>query len=315
MKNPFRKAPMQQFEITIASLTKRGEQLAAKRIIAKSALDTATVTRQQALLSGDLEDQRALDKVQAAVDAATSALAGIDDALAALIRQKAEAERQLAAERERIMRAAAAEKLAKQVAAIEAVLPGYLEHSRLLSNALSEIAHSHVESSQIAGYVQNTSGQIEVASNFALAELKTMPDAIRHGRLPIPGEPIPLRAEVATETEPTMTVFMLRSAHHRDGDGRKRFAGQWEDATMLVATAQRALDRAIAVPLTDPRRAHLRGMRGGDFDPKAADVIDLDAVNDPVRATTGDPALNEANFKVIDRSAEARTIQIELSRT
>ncbi|MBR0792160.1 hypothetical protein JQ631_24005 [Bradyrhizobium manausense] len=315
MKNPFRKSQMQQLEATIASFAKRLEQLTIKRAIAKNALDTATVTRQKALLSGDLEDQRALDKVQAAVDTGSSALAGIDDALAALIRQKAEAERQLAAERDHIMRAAAAGKLAEQVGAIEAALPAYLEHSRVLSNALSEIAHSHVESSQMAGYVQNTSGQIEVAANFALAELKAMPDAIRHGRLPIPGEPVALRADATTETEPTTTVFMLRSAHHRDGDGRKRFAGQWEDAVMLVATAQRALDRGIAVPLTDPRRVRLRGMRGGDFDPKAADVVDLDAGDDLVGAATGAPAIGAANFAVTDCRAEAHSIQIEVSRT
>jgi hypothetical protein len=34
MKNPFRKAPMHQLETTVASLTKRGEQLAAKRVTA-----------------------------------------------------------------------------------------------------------------------------------------------------------------------------------------------------------------------------------------------------------------------------------------
>jgi hypothetical protein len=54
---------MQQFETTIASLTKRGEQLATKRATAKDALDAAIKTRQQALLSGDLDDQPALDKM------------------------------------------------------------------------------------------------------------------------------------------------------------------------------------------------------------------------------------------------------------
>jgi hypothetical protein len=38
--------------------------------------------------------------------------------------------------------------------------------------------------------------------------------------------------------------FMLCSAHCRDHDGRKRFAGQWEDAIMPVATAQCALRHA-----------------------------------------------------------------------
>src|SRR5258705_12517721 len=130
MMTLFRKTPMQQLEATIASLTKRGQQLSAKRVTAQDTLDAAIKTRQHAFVSGDLNDQRALDKAQLAVVAATSDLSGIDDALAILAHQKAEAERHLAAERERIKRAAAADKLTKQIAAIEAALPGYLEQSR-----------------------------------------------------------------------------------------------------------------------------------------------------------------------------------------
>lgn len=306
---------MQQLEPTIVSLTKRGEQLAAKRVTAQDALDEAIKTRQQALLSGDLDDQRALDKMQAAVVAATSDLAGIDDALAILAQHKAEAESQLAAERQRVERAAAADKLDKWVAAIEAALPGYLEQSRVLADALSKIGHWHFESGQMAGFLQNTMGQIEIAANFALAELKALPEAIRQGRQTIPRE-LALKPVPVPEPPPTMTIFMLRSAHYRDHDGRKRFAGQWEDATMPLATAQRALDKGIAAAVTDPRRPRLRGTRGGDFNPKASDVVDLDAVEEPkgVPHIEPDPVLRQANFTVIDRSAEARTIQIEVPR-
>jgi hypothetical protein len=41
MKNPFRKAPLQQLETTNASLAKRGEQLVAKRVSAQEALNKA----------------------------------------------------------------------------------------------------------------------------------------------------------------------------------------------------------------------------------------------------------------------------------
>jgi hypothetical protein len=317
MKNPFRKIPMQQFETTIASLTKRGEQLVAKRVTAQDALDKAIKTRQQALLSGDLDDQRALDKMQAAVVAATSDLTGIDDALAVLAQHKAEAKSQLVAERECIERAAAADKLDKQVAAIEAALPGYLEQSRALADALSKIGDWHFESGQMAGFVQNTMGQLEIAANFSLAELKAMPDAIRQRRQAIPREPALMPVPAPEPPAPTMTVFMLGSARYRDHFGRKRFGGQWEDATMPVATAQRALRQGIAVPVTDPRRAQLRGGRGGDFNPDAPDVVDLDAVETAkdVLHVKSDPALREANFIVLDRSAEARTIQIDVSPT
>jgi hypothetical protein len=308
---------MQQFETTIASLMKRGQQLAAKRVTAQDVLDEAIKTRQQALLSGDLDDQPALDKMQAAVVAATSDLTGIDDALAVLAQHKAEAEVQLAGENDRVERAVAADKLDKQVAAIEAALPGYLERSRALADALSKIGDWHFESGQMAGFVQNTMGQLEIAANFALAELKVMPRAIRQGQQAIPREPALTPVPEPEPPAPTMTMFMLGSARYRDHDGRKRFAGQWEDATMPAATAQRALRQGVAVPVTDPRRTQLRGARGGDFNPDAPDVVDLDAVETAkdVLHVKSDPALREANFIVLDRSAEARSIQIEVPRT
>lgn len=317
MKNPFRKTPMQELELeaTIASLTKRGEQLAIKRAAAQVALDKTIKARQHALLSGDLDDQRALDNLQSLVDTAASTLTGIDDALAVLAQDKADAECQLAAERERIKRADAADKLHKQVTAIEAALPIYLEKSRDLADALSATGHWHFETSQMASFVQNAMSQIEIAANFALADLKAMPDAIRCGQQAMPVEPLTMPTAEPAAEPPVMTIFLLRSARFRDQDGRKRFAGQWTDATMPVATAQRALDKGIAVPTTDPRRAQLRGARGGDFTPDAPDVVDLDAAEASKAALHHvDPVLRSANFTIIDRSAEERTIEINATR-
>jgi hypothetical protein len=182
-KNPFRKTPMQQLE-TQHRLAREARRAARRQARHGDALDEAIKTRQQALLSGDLDNQRALNKLQG------SALARIDDALAMLEQQKAEAESQLAAERERIERAAAADKLGKQVAAIEAALRNYLEQSRALADALSEVSYFHFEAGQMASFVQNGLGQIEIAANFTLAELKAMPDAIRQGRQAISREPV-----------------------------------------------------------------------------------------------------------------------------
>lgn len=314
MRNPFRKTPMQTLETTIASLTKRSEQLGAKRVTAQDVLDKAITARQQALLSGDLDDQHALDKLQGHVNTAAATLAALDDALIVLGHDKTEAERQLASERDRIERNAAADKLAKQVSAIEAALPGYLDQSRILSDALSEIAHWHFESGQMAGFVMNTTGQLEVAANFALAELKPKSEAIRQGRHAIPGEPAPVRVASVEATPETQTVFMLRSANYRDHEGHKRFAPQWEDVTLPLAAAHRALDNGIAAALTDPRRAQLRGMRGGDFNPRAPDVIDLDAIEEQ-KPVAHVPVSRAANFTVTDRSGENRTILIDVPRT
>ncbi|MGY4365258.1 hypothetical protein ACVW1A_001323 [Bradyrhizobium sp. LB1.3] len=299
---------MHNLETTVA-LTTRGEQLVAKRETAQLALDKAIKARQHALLSGDLDDQRALNNLQGLVDAAASALTGIDDALTVLARDKAEAEHQIKAEREHVRRSAAADKLHKQVAAIEAVLPIYLQTSRDLADALSDIGW-HFETGQVAGFIQSTMGQIEVAANFALAELKSMQNAIRGGQQPVPQDPSSMPAAEPVPEPLVMTVFMLRSGKFLDQDGRKRFAGQFEDATMPVPTAQRAFRKGIAVPTTDPRRAQLRGSRGGDFSPSAPDVIDLDAVTQ----VETDPVLRAGGFTVIDRSAEARTVEINVRR-
>jgi hypothetical protein len=82
---------------------------------------------------------------------------------------------------------------------------------------------------------------------------------------------------------------------------------------MPVEAAQRALRCGVAVPVTDPRRAKLKGTRGGfAVDPRAPDIVDLDGENETAPshiapAIASDPAVN---FTVLDRSSETRTIKI-----
>lgn len=302
---------MQKLETNLASLTMRGDQLAAKRLSAQSTFDTAFKSRQDALLSGDLDDQRTLAKLQSAVDTAASTLVGIDDALATLAQQKSEAERQVAAERERVARAKASEEVLAAINDVEGRITKMLSGNRELGSALMTLEHLSFEAGQLGRYLTKASEDAEMALAVVLPEVQRQSRAIRDGHAPIPLRPTAPEAIAAPEPPPpTMTVFMLRSARYRDHDHRKRFAGQWEDATMPVATAQRALGKGIAVPLTDPRRATHRGMRGGDFTPQASDVVDLDAM--PQVET--DPVLRATNFTVIDRSAETRTGEITVTR-
>ena len=196
-------------------------------------------------------------------------------------------------------------------------MPDYLEAARRLAGALEAI-HFHYEANEMARFVGNTTAQVEVAAGFTLAELRAMAASILDGAAPIPSpKPKPQPVAIIEPAPPTQTVFMLRSAKYRDHDGRARFAGQWEDATVPVATAQRALDKGIAVAVTDPRRAQLRGARGGDFNPHAPDVVDLDAVEEEFKGTPliePDPVLRQANFTPVDRSGETRTLMIEVPR-
>jgi hypothetical protein len=96
---------------------------------------------------------------------------------------------------------------------------------------------------------------------------------------------------------------MIKSAKYRGANGTC-YCGQYEDATMPPEIAQKALRCGAAVSITDDRRRHLRGARGGDFNFSAPDVVDLDAVDDASGARyagPNDPVPASANFRLIDR--------------
>jgi hypothetical protein len=311
----FRKrSPMEKLQKFLAELRSRAAALSAKRTAAETALGEATAARERHMLEGDLADDQTAEKLQVKVDSCTSRLAGLDAALAALQVQIADIEQKLADERAAVERAKAAEKLENDLDEIERALPDYLAAARRFADVL-ELVFFHYESTEMARFVSNGMAQVEIASACSIQELRGMVTAIRDGSAPIPApKPAPGPVPVIEPPPPTQTVFMLRSANYRDETGRKRFAGQFEDAIMPVPTAQRALRHGMAVSVADPRRAQLRGSRGSDYRPLAPDVVDLDAIEEPKGAPylgvhIADPALREANFTVIDRGP-ARALKV-----
>ncbi|MCK1495043.1 hypothetical protein IVB14_32725 [Bradyrhizobium sp. 180] len=292
---------MEKLEHELVGLRARAAALQSRHKAAEAASVDAEAKLQQHLLEADLDaDEKARNKLEATVAACALTRDNFAKAIADNI----------TAERAAVERKAASDKLARDLDAVERALPDHLSAAQRLVDALEKL-HFHFESGAMARFVSNTTTQVEVAAGFALAELRGMAGPIREGAAPIPAaKPADTPIAAAEPAPPTQTVFMLKSAKFREHDGRSHFAGQWEDATMPVATAQRALGMGIAVPVTDPRRAQLRGTRGGDFSPQAPDVVDLDAM--PQVET--DPVMRAANFTVIDRSAEARTGQISVRR-
>src|ERR1700691_3863920 len=91
--------PMQKIETELAALNARSMLLTGKRATAQSTFDSAVEARQKALLTGDLDDTKATLTLQAKVDTATSALAGLDGAIMAQAKLVADAEAKLAVER------------------------------------------------------------------------------------------------------------------------------------------------------------------------------------------------------------------------
>ncbi|WP_161534627.1 hypothetical protein [Bradyrhizobium sp. LCT2] len=305
---------MEKLEAELASLRTRAETLNSRHAAADAEFIDAKSKLQRHHLEADLNtDDKARTKLEATVAACAMTRDGYADALAEVQTKVADAEQKLAAERSAVERKAASETLARNLDAVERALPDYLAAGKRFADALEKL-HFHHESGAMARFIGNTASQVEVAAGFALVELRGMVDAIHDGVAPIPAKPVSASVPVPEPSPPVQTVFMMKSAKYRDHDGRSRFAGQWEDATMPVTAAQRALRLGVAVPVTDPRRAQLRGSRGGDFNPRAPDVIDLDAVEEPKSLPHINPVVREASFTPLP-TAEPRTILINVPRS
>ncbi len=119
-------------------------------------------------------------------------------------------------------------------------------------------------------------GLLDFPWNRNLSKSKAMPGLVREGRQDIPPEKRPAPVVKVEPPPATQMIFMVRSARYLDHEGKKRFAGQYEDAILPVATAQKAMRLGIAVTTADPIRATHRGARGNDYRADGIDVVDID---------------------------------------
>jgi hypothetical protein len=198
---------MPKIEDQIAQLTNRGEQLASMRIKAQGTLDDAIAAQRDRLVSGDIDDQRGLDKLRDAVVSAKTDLSSIEDALAGLARQKSEAEANLAAERERADRIRASGEIDTATDGIESRVGPTLSVLRELGDALLAIDHLSYEAGQLGRYLLGASGEAELALAFVLPELRRLAQAVKDGNAAIPlrpQAPEPIAAEPAPASKITM---------------------------------------------------------------------------------------------------------------
>ncbi len=113
----------------------------------------------------------------------------------------------------------------------------------------------------MASFILNGIGQVELAANFTLAELKTIPDAIREGRQAIPRhEPEPEPVAPVEPASPTQVVFLMRSVKFRDCADKTVFGLQYRDCEMPVKSAQYALRCKVKMPVTDPATSRSEGL-------------------------------------------------------
>jgi hypothetical protein len=175
-----------KLEAELSTLTARAKLLTNKRTTAQGMLDAALEARQKMLLTGDIEDTSATQACQAKIDTATSALAGFDAAIAALVDSVAVAEAKIAAEQLAADRKRASEQLALQTDLLEKQLGPWLALTRDLAASAALVGTVHFEADQIGGYLRNAASEIETAIHVSVNNLRGSVAAILAGHQPIP---------------------------------------------------------------------------------------------------------------------------------
>jgi len=184
--------------------------------------------RQRFLLEADIEDVKTGAKLQAAVDTASSALIGFDNAIAVLTNSIAEVDGKLAIEKQIADRKEASEKLAAQILLVDEMLPAWLQISRNLAAALEAI-HWRFESVQMGAFVRNCASEVQNAASLTSDDLHAAVVNIRDGHQEIPREP-EVFVPPPVEPKPALVqVFTLHAVKWTDHNGVLRQSAKWHD--------------------------------------------------------------------------------------
>jgi hypothetical protein len=188
--------------------------------------------------------------------------------------------------------------LSAQITLIDRLLPKWLSASRELADALQVVAWRY-ETASMGVYISSIASEVETAAALTDADLRASIANVLAGHLDIAlarppiadAEPL-LPEPVAEKLTQVFSLNALAWTH----DGVLRRCSKWVDVELPAACAERALRHAKAVPMSDPRRAELRGHGGGHPDPSWC--FDLDREPSVVLPASDDPA---EMFTRIDR--------------
>jgi hypothetical protein len=233
---------MKKLEIDIAKLTARRALLDSKRDTARSTLDDAVAAQQKFLLEGDINDVQFAKKVQAAIDNASSELAGFDGAIATLAASISESERALAAELKTIASEADAKALASIIAKIDSKVVPWVGMTRSIVSDLESLNNVNCTSDPLAAFLRHISDQIEMGLRSTLNELALSVPQVAAGTMKIKlgAQPTaPARKVVAPP--PTTKAFATKNVCWTDGEGKLQSAGKYNTVNLPPTTAARAL--------------------------------------------------------------------------
>src|SRR6516225_5054753 len=150
-----------------------------------------TAGRRRPLVGGAVNDADATARADAAVLALQSASAGVDDALAEVERQLADAQLRLDPERDQAGRAAEAIKREKEAEELKQTTDEFVDAAARLAEALRQVTAVSFTASEAAAIVVKAVSELVEATNVINGDLESYVGLVVSGSAPIRRQPPP----------------------------------------------------------------------------------------------------------------------------
>jgi hypothetical protein len=197
--------PIADLRRAVAAFRPGQERLAASW---GAAVKRTTEPRRRPLVEGDVNDAGATARADAAVLALQSASAGVDDALAEVERQLADAQLRLDPERDQAARAAEAIKREKEAEELKQTTDEFVEAGARLAEALTQVTAVSFTASEAAAIVVKAVSEIVEATKMINGDLRNYVRFVVSGSAPIRRQPMPVTlVETLVPTPTTLPIL------------------------------------------------------------------------------------------------------------
>ena len=203
--------PITDLRRAVAGFRPGQERLAASRGAMAADVKRITEARRHPLVEVDVNDADATACADAAVLALQSASAGVDDALAEVERQLADAKLRLDPERDQAARAAEAIKRESEAEALKQATDVFVEAGARLAEALRQVTAVSFTASEAAAIVVKAVSEIVEAANVLNVDLESYVRLVVSGSTPIRRQPmsVTLVERLEPTLEPTPTTLPI----------------------------------------------------------------------------------------------------------
>jgi hypothetical protein len=196
--------PIAELRRAVAAFRPGQERLAVNR---GAEVKRTTEPRRRSLVEGDVNDADGTARADAAVLALQSASAGVDDALAEVERQLADAQVRLDPDRDQAARAAEAIKREKEAEELKQTTREFVEAGARLAEALTQVTAVSFTTSEAAAIVMRAVSEIVEATKVINRDLESYVHFVVSGSAPIRRQPIPVTLAESLATPTTLPIL------------------------------------------------------------------------------------------------------------